>query len=347
MKIVNTSRTISIDFDSSNFKLVEGRASKKAINISKYFNIEIPPAVYSDGAILDKDQLIYLLKKDLAEKKISRGRVHIVVNSSRIIVREVAFPRVDKEDLDNLIKYQLGDFIPIEPEDYVVQYLNLGSLIEEGIEKINLLIIGVPKDMVLSHFDLIRDLDLKPVVMDLKNNAVAKLIRFGDYINESYVRDKNIAFIDLSYENTSLSIVKDKSLAVTRIIEGGFNDLVTRLNERLEISEEEILELFSKGEVDLRVNDLIVLEEIRALLQGVAERVGMVFRYFATREMNNQIHYIILHGVLAKINGIEDFFSQYFNLPCVTLEDIDRLNFHGDLSLYGNAIGGLIRLNEV
>ena len=63
--------------------------------------------------------------------------------------------------------------------------------------------------------------------------------------------------------------------------------------------------------------------------------------------MGNEINLVLLHGGLSKINGIENFFSESFNLPCLKLDSISKVQFNGDFSKYANAIGGLIRLDEV
>ena len=351
MNIVNTSRSISIDFDSDEIRIVEGKASKKGITINKYFSIKIPREIYQDGTIKDMEQLSYLIKNGLSSNNISKGNVHAVINSSIIIIREVEFPKVDKEDIDNLIEYQLGDFVPIHPEDYVVKYINLGTFLDHGVEKLNMLIIGVPKDMVESHFQLIKNLDLKPTVLDYKGNAISKLLSYGETINDRIAQGQTLAFLDLSYEGAGFTVIKDELIQVSRLIEGGFNNILDNIKAQYDLSEEHaydwILNLDDINESSIEFERNPMIDEARRSIQEMADRIEMVVRYYRTREMENRVDLIILHGPMSQINGIEKFFTEYFNIPCVSLQAIDRLRFDGDLSKYGNAIGGLIRVNEV
>lgn len=335
MNVINTPKTISIDFDANEIRVVEGKASKKGIIISKSVSIKIPEDIYTDGTIEDMDQMIYLLKTGLSENKISAGTTYAVVNSSKIVSREVLFPKVDATDIDNLIKFQLGDYIPIHPEDYVVKYINQGNFLDNGVEKLNLLLIGIPTNIVESHFNLLNSVGLKPTVLDFKSNAICKLLSFGDYINNQIVGNKTIAFVDMSFENTGLTIVKDEHIKVSRIVEGGSNLIAENIREELQI----------EGDVDLNHKDSepIVKKEV----QDIMDRIEMIFRYYRTREIGNNIDLIILHGELSKVNNVEKMFSAFFNVNTTKLNSINKLKFEGDLSIYANAIGGLLRLNGV
>lgn len=298
------------------------------------------------------DQLGYVIRDGLASNKISKGNVHAVVNSSRIILREVAFPKVDANEVDNLIKYQLGDYVPINPEDYVVKYINLGSFLDNGVEKLNILLIGVPNYVVQGHLQLIKNLNLKPVVLDYKGNAICKLLSFAETINNRHGRGETIAFIDLSYENTGLTIIKDELIKVSRIIEGGFGNLLNNIKDRFDLSEDDVLDrIVNIDDISERISQINenyeIVEELRRNVQEIMDRVEMIFRYYRTREIGNNIDLLILHGGLSEMNGIEKIFSNFFDTPAMKLETISKLKFDGDLSKYANAIGGLIRLNEV
>lgn len=351
MNIVNTPKSISIDFDANEIRIVEGKASKKGITINKHFSIKIPREIYQDGTIKDMEQLSYLLKNGLASNNISKGNVHVVINSSIIIIREVAFPKVNKEDLDNLIEYQLGDFVPIHPEDYVVKYINLGTFLELGVEKLNMLIIGVPKDMAQSHFQLIKDLGLKPAVLDYKGNAIAKLLGYGESINSRVTEGQTLAFLDMSYGATGLTVIKDELIQLSRLIEGGFNNILDNIKDGFALSEEEAFDwMMSINDINESSDEIESDPRIvvaRRAIQEIADRVEMVVRYYHTKEMENRVDILVLHGPLTGIKGIEKFFSDYFNVTCVNLQAMDGLKFDGDLSKYGNAIGGLIRVNGV
>lgn len=352
MNIINTPKSIAMDFDSNEVRIVEGKSSKKGITITKYCTIKIPNNIYEDGIIKDMEQLTYAIGDGLTLNKISKGNVHAVINSSRIILREVAFPKVETHDIANLIKYQLGDYVPIHPEDYVVKYINLGSFLDDGIEKLNILLIGVPKEIVENHLKLIKNIGLKPVVLDYKGNAICKLLSFGETINSRYEKGRTLGFIDLSYDNTGLSIIKDEFIKVSRLVEGGFGTLINNIKDRFDLFDEEAYEkILNIDDISQRISlineNYEIVEEVRKNIQEIMDRMEMIIRYYRSREIGNDIDLLLLHGTLSQVKGIEKNFADFFNVPCIKLQTISKLKFNGDLSKYASAIGGLIRVNEV
>lgn len=349
LSLISTQKTISIDFNSNEVRIVEGKFSKKGIQINRYCSISIPNGVYEDGIINDIEQLGYIIRNGLLSNDIPLVNTHAVINSSEIVLREVLFPKVDTNDIENLIKYQLGDYIPIQPEDYIVKYINMGSQLDNGVEKLNLLIIGVPINMVESHLKLLKNIGLKPSVLDYKGNSICKLLSFCTNINNQQYTDNTIAFLDINYDNIGLSIFKDENIKVSRVVEHNFSKFLDESKDKFDCTYEHIfrkIESFNYLDADISQSndDYYFINGIKRNINDIMDNVEMIFKYYRTREIGNNIDLILLHGDLTKIEGIEKIFSEYFNRPSYKLKSLNKLKFDGDLSLYANAVGGLIRL---
>ena len=345
-------KMLSIDFGAEAIKMVEGKSSKKGIIINKKFSIKLPEQVYEDGEIRDMDQLIYLLKEGLTEHSIGPIDVHGVINSSKIILREITMPMVSDDHIKSILSFQLEDYIPINPEDYVVKFIKLGSIFEDGAGKVNLLLIGIPKNIVEAHFNLLKDVNLKPVSLDYQGNAINKLINLGDLINDTYNNMDTVTNIDMGFDSTSITISLNGVIKISRIVEGGANDILQSLKENSNYSGDELIhKIMSIEDIIKPLTDLdedyeICFKTIQGLRE-IIDRIEMIFRYYRTREIGNEINLVLLHGGLSNINGIEKLFSESFNIPCVKLDSISKVKFNGNLSKYANAIGGLIRLDGV
>ena len=353
MSIFGSTKVLSIDFGSNSLKAVEGKYSKKGVVIDKSHSVKIPKRLYSDGIIEDMDQLTYLLRNDLFEKKNFTGDVHAVIDSTKVIMREITIPKVDKNQVDAIIKYQLAEYLPVAPEEYVVNYIILGSFTDDDAEKLNILLVGIPKIIVESHFNLFKNLGLKPTVLDYSGNAINKLLYMGEKINDFYESKGTIACVDLGYEGTGLTISKDGVLKVSRLIEGGSRGIIKEILERHpDMNEVDIAEqLDSIKDINQQLsttNKLYEVSEVaRAGFRNTLESLDMIFRYYKTREIGNNIDLIVLHGGFSKLNGIEKLFNNFFDIQCIKLNQLSKVKFSGELSDYATAIGGLIRLSEV
>lgn len=349
MDLFSSGKTLSIDFGANEIKVVEGKYSKKGVVINKSFAVKVPQGLYHDGEIQDMDGLSYALKTGLTENKVSGGDVNIVVNSSKVIMREISMPQVSDDYIESILSYQLEEYIPIHPEDYVVKYIKLGTIYEDNVEKVSLLLIGVPRIIVETHLNLLKNVNLKPVVMDYQGNAISKLIRANDSINDFYSNKDTIASVDIGYDSTSLTIIEDGVIKVSRSIDGGANELIKSLRSELGFVEEEIFDMvFSINDISEEVcsinEDSKLCETTRNVLQNIIDRVEMIFRYYKTREIGNDINLILLSGGLSNIGGIEKLFTDFFDKPSVKMNSLNKIKFNGDLPKYANAIGGLIRI---
>lgn len=353
MKLFDNKKVLSIDFGAHEIKVVEGKFSKRGVTIDKQFSILVPEKLYLDGQIQSMENLQELLKEGMKEHNIGSESVIAVINSSKIITREISIPKVSNEQIDAILKFQVGDYIPIHPDDYIVKYVSTGSIFEEGAEKITLLLIAIPKSIVESHFNLLKNIGLKPIILDYQGNACNKLIDFNDKINErNSIINKTIAVIDLGHDSTKLTITKNGINEVSRILESSGKKLMQDLGIVLNTDNAGIIkELKDIKNVnnELREGNLNYDRDyhVNEFLKDLFDKIEMIFRYYRTNELGNNIDLCVLQGGLSHLDGIDKSFFNKFNTPTIIIESLDKIKFEDDLSKYSNAIGGLIRLSEV
>ena len=354
LKLPSRSRkALSIDFGSSGIKIITGQASSKGINISKALTIMLPKDAYNNGEILDESTIATALKNSLKDNKISTSLAYGTINSSSIITREVNLPKVSEKEIASILEYQLGDFLPVNPDDYVVNHLVLGTIKEIDIEKIGILLIAIPKKMVLDHLSLMKAAGLKPQILDYQGNSIAKLLGYNSYANVDYnLKDTTIASIDIGYTNTKVTIMKNGNIEVTRVVDGGAKILYDNIGTLFDYTwDERIGKVEEIEDINATNEDFTdyyrLLNLTRTTIESIMENIQMVFKYYTSRENGNEINFILIQGGLSNINGVDNLFSYYFNIPSIRLSSLDKIKWTGDLTKYSNAIGGLIRVDEV
>lgn len=329
MGLFSKSKTLSIEFRTDEIRVVEGRYNKKNVQVDKCFTIPVPQDLYEDGVIKDADQFLHIMQEGLKKNNVSHGDVYGVINSSNIIIREIRIPKVDTKQIASILNYQLDDYLPVDPEGYVVQYIPLDLVEEDGLEKQNVMLVGVPKYIVETHLNLLQNLGLKPLVLDYAGNSISKLIQLNDSINGVYDKNMTIACVGLEQESTALNITDKGLMSMSRVVKEEISPVVLESHEVA----------FDQ--------DVAVVSGIKSNLAVILDGIDMVFRYYNSRESNNDIELVLIYGSYSQVDGIEGMMSSYFDRPCVKLNTLDKVKFHGDLAKYANAIGALIRTNGV
>lgn len=344
-------KTLSIDFGSREIKVIEGKYTKGNIQILKADSVEIAPGIYENGKILNKAELIKQIKHIINKNKIKTTAVHAVISSTDILTREIIIPGVSENEIESVVKYQIADNLPIDVDEYVVQYLNQGSIFVDGVERIKILLLAIPEDMVLSHMDLLASSGLRPEILDYQGNAITKLLHFNNNINQSYdVPDLTIASIDMGYNSSKITITRNGKIEVARAIDFGIESLNNMVLALFEYPPSQIdKQLRNIKSLEIKDNEFSdqarFSNAVRSTIVDFCEKVDAVFRHYNTRETGNAIDCILLQGGGSNINEIDKVFSAHFNINASQLSTLDRIKWEGDIYKYANAIGGLIRMD--
>lgn len=345
-------KTLSIDFGSKSIKIIEGKCTKDSIQILKAATIDTPPGIYRNGEILDHGALAKVIRDKLSENKIKTVVTHAIINSSEILIREIAIPKVAPEEVKSVVHYQLADYLPVNLDNYVVQYLSQGNTFEGEMERMKILLLAMPKDIVLAHLELLKNVGLRPRILDYQGNAMAKLLKFNNTVNESYaLQDLAILSIEIGYQNSEITITKNGIIEVAQIIDFSVQTLYENVSSFFEYSIEEVEEKLKnitslEGiQEDHFSDEARFCNIIRSRLINFLEQIEAVVKYYNTREVGNLLDCILLQGGLSNIPDIDQMFSTYFNIPAMQLLALDMVRWDRELPKYASAIGGLIRMD--
>src|SRR5690606_14670688 len=124
-----------------------------SIQVNKAISILTPEGSYEDGRIKNEMVLREAIRAELKKNKIKSKTVYLTIKSSAIITREIPFPLVEPKEIDGMLKFQLSEYLPMDISIYVVQYKIIGKIFDGEKEKLNVLIVAIPKDIVDKHYN--------------------------------------------------------------------------------------------------------------------------------------------------------------------------------------------------
>lgn len=344
---------ISIDLGSYETKAVQGSRRRNEIKINKAFSFDTPKDAYMNGYIRNQHALIDAIKDALNRNSIKSGICCLSIKSTAIITREIAFPVLESKEIEGLLKYQLPEHLPMDYSKYIIQHKIIDKFIDIDKEKLNVLVVAIPKDMVDMHYDLARELGLKPSILDYQPNCVWKFFKFIKTINESFEPSQTtIAAIDLGYDSTNVTIINKGVIQTTRTIDMGGITLDNNTTSLIAVTKDELLPLKSD------IEDVSMVEEgfsdynryvniIKTSIESIISKIDRIFKFYLSKDINNEIGKLVLYGGLSNIKGVDKLFFNYFGIPTIVLNSVDGISFSSDLNKYINCIGTLMRDDEV
>lgn len=344
---------IVFDIGTSSIKVLIGKFYRNKVVVRDCVIEKTPEGSVIDGAIINILALESVVKRIIDENDIKVKDVICTTNSSSIINREIYIPKVDKSEMDTVIKFEIQEYLPINLNNYIVQYIELGEEEVDGKEKIKVNVIAYPEKVARTYYEFIKNLGLKPYALDTTFNSLNKIVKVSKEINEYEYNDGDtLAFIDMGAASVNVNIYKDEKLDFTRLLKFGGNEIDEALKNKCNISQN----AFER--VKFQEVNLIDLEEegpsavVRDIIEKWTSEIDRIFKFYKSRDIGNKIDRIFIYGGVSKTKGIESYLSGRFATKVRRVKELSNVYFEdnrdGEASIekYVNAIGALIRLDE-
>ena len=351
---------ISLDFGTREIKGVYGKVQGKKLRISGFFTEPVNEEWYKNGSIRNEQAGLSALQRLLSSKGISTKNVVCTIEGTNIVKREMVVPKLSKEDMDALLQYEMGQYLPINPSEYIMQYIEMEHFIEDNVEKLRLLVIVIPKVAVEGILGLIHKAKLNPYALDVHFNSMRKLIGFNEgKINEDSVSDKTVALIDIGSSNTDIIVLKEGEFQFNVLLEVGYSDFEKTVGSELEIKGHELSsktdELLKRlpeysdiGIGEPQDKDGYLFRLLQSRMEAYISEIERSLKYYTTQASTNRVHKIYIYGGGSVEHGLASLVEKQLEIPTDYLKSMDCIETGAGAERYiakfWNAIGALIRL---
>lgn len=340
---------ISFDIGASSIKMVTGKYSREKLVINKCIDIITPDGVINDGRIVNQDTLKDIIKFSLNENKIKAQDVIITTNSSLVINREIVIPKVEADEIDTVIRYEIQQYLPINLDDYILQFIILEELEDESGQKLKVNVIAYPDKIARGYYDLINSLGLTPYVLDVTYNSINKIANYSEL---SKVGDKGtVAFVDMGGNSVNVTVLKDGKLDFTRMIKTGGDNIDFALSQKLNMSVKSTESIkIEKGKLlDIKDDD-VINNALKICIDEIVMDLERIIKFYSNKSVGNKIDKIFVYGGTSNIKGIDNYLEEKFDIKTEKIDKLNNIEFASkelkELSMeqYLNAIGAIIRL---
>lgn len=343
---------VAFEIGSKYIKIVEGKYSKDKLSVYKMAQVETPMAAIEDGAIIDERALVNVLQVAINQLGIKSKDAIVTSNSSSIIDREIIIPSVDESEMESVIKYEIQQYLPINLDEYIVEYIVVDKLVDSEGPKLKVNVISYPKDMVNGYYKLIKSLGLNPYVLDVTYNSLKKIVNHTGIIKNNGQVGGTVAFVDMGATSINVTIFKRGQLDFTRVIKSGGETIDQALSSRLDMSikSTESMKIDKGNLLDIQDDD-----EINTIIkETVDEMIGELEQIlqFASNKNGENVDEVVIYGGASKLRGL-DVYMQRKLLKSIkrvfTLERIDMSTSampKEPIGEYLNAIGAVIRQSQ-
>ncbi len=276
---------------------------------------QLPPAVVTDGDVVDIESLAQVLRDMFAEHKFGK-RVRIGVANQRIVVRSMDLPPLtDAKEIASAVRFQAAEHIPMPLEQAVLEHQSLGIVETDDGPRTRVVVVAARRDMIEKLLAATRQAGLKPAGIDLSAFAMIRALhRTGVSGATLYVSAGGV---------TNLAVAVGTTCMFTRVVPHGTESMAGALAERrgltLEHARGWLKHVGLRDALEEIDGEQEIASEARSVLSEgltrIADDVRNSLEFYRMQEGAAAIEHAFLTGPAAAIPGFSESLGEALSLP--------------------------------
>jgi len=309
-----------LDVGSSSVKVMQIVTQGKHQQIIGYGVADYDQKAVQDGVIVDPLALAKATK-ELFQKniigEITTRRVALSVPVARTYNRVMTLPSMSKKDLDEAVRLEAEQYIPVALEGLYIDY----SITTENKDGFELLVVAVPKQIIDSYVTYTNLLGLDICVLETTIGASSRLV--------AHAERNDIPTILIDFGSLSADItIFDKQLIVTGTVAGGGDTFTELIGEKLNVSKQVAHTIKTKYGLSVSKKQHEIEEALKPILNSLSKEIRKMLRYYNERtKTENKIGQIITLGGGANLPGLSEFLTSELRMPTRMCIPWDSLSF--------------------
>lgn len=311
---------LDIGFSSLKVMQIE-RVGKKRV-VSAYGVCGFDSKAIVDGIIKDPE-LIAKAARELFSKNlvgdITTRRAVIAIPAVRTFNRTVQLPKLNRKELDESIKLEAEQYIPLPLDSLYLDY----DIIRQTEDSIELLVVAIPRAIIDSYLTLTRLLGLEIAAIETTIGSGSRLFVQAE---ENSVPTVLIDFGSVSSDIT----IYDQTLVVTGTVPGGGDSFSSLISDTLNVSKQEAHVIKTKYGLGVSKKQKEIANSLAPLLDQHLKEIRRMIRYYEERsDTNRKIGQVVTMGGGANMPGLSEHLTNQLRLPVRMCNPWQRLDFGG------------------
>ena len=325
---------IGIEINPQKINIAQITKNGEQYKLIKNVSADIPEGIYEDGQIIDSLSLSELIKDTLKVNKINAKKVATAVPMREAIIRVIPVPaELDEDELkDMVLVHEAGMYLPYPREEVDLDYAKLDYFMDEdGIEKVNVLLVATKKEVTDLYSEIFQQADLQMAVLEINSFALIRTIR--EQLRQ-FGSKEAVVLVDVEFDSTEIAIVVEGVPQFSRTVPIGTYQMRSAFSQAIGSSDTEATDMLHdidiiEGLEYLGDMDSDRMESGKAALMRIlaelTEELNRSINFYINQSEDLEIAQLLLAGPGAGINQVDEFFTQKLNLPTMKVDPITTL----------------------
>jgi len=308
-----------------------------------------------DPEKISKPYWVMAIKELFDQKSIKPKRIRNLtsaVNRTNASIKQITTLEMSSDELYSAMVFEARKHIPMDGSDPVVDYQIFGQNTKE-VDKVDVGLIACTKRVLNAHLDIIKEVGLKPGIVETEASAITNLFIYKHELPEEGV----FVILNVGAVSSTIIVLGRQAEYFTREIPIGTHHMVQEIVKKRKIGYLDACDILGKDGVDALnkksdgtgvEDNLGVAIADRTIFDNFVEDIRRSLRYYAKSTGQSFFVKIYITGGGAILPGLKDFVNSKLNVESLLFNPLEALEVKDDLDVdnpyqYAVAIGLALR----
>ncbi|NJL63428.1 MAG: pilus assembly protein PilM [Methylacidiphilales bacterium] len=334
-----SNKGIGIELAPQRVNIARLRKQGQSLKLEALSSVPVPEGVFADGQIADPPAMAQIIQQALAESKIKVSKVATAVPGRDSIVRLIPVPAEldDKELREMVLNHEAGLYLPYPREEADVDYQKLGYFVDEdGIEKVQVLLVATRKDITDTYVRTFEQAGLQIDVLEINSFALIRTIR--EQLRQFGPQEAAV-LVDIEFDSTEIAIIVNGVPQFSRTVPIGTQQMQMALARAMNLPASRDMELLQGMTIPSTAMDggktghTSVNPGVAAMMRVLGELTDELRRsidFYLNQSENLEVAQILLAGPGGGLSQMDEFFTQRLSLPTTQIDPVSALSLDID-----------------
>jgi len=304
---------LGLDIGATSIKIVQLKKQGSNTKLIGYGNIGLPGGCISEGIIYDPETMVKYVKR-LCDNpkygKITGKRVSAAIPEAYIFTRVLELPLMGNKELEEAVKYDAEQYIPISLNDLYLDYQVLGNALSGKKEVLDVCMVATPKTIVDSYLKVFDSLNWEVDTIETNLSSIARAVI------PQKEKEEIIVILDIGGQRTNLAVF-DHHIRVTGSFPKGGVNFTSAISEKLKLNILQAEEL--KNHKGFHGENGAVGDIMEPMILEIIEQAEKIIKYYSERAVNlkSGINKIVVCGGNASVPGLVEFISKELKIKAI------------------------------
>lgn len=325
---------VGLEITPERVNVVQLASQGQGYKLKKFGYHSIPEGIFEEGKIVDSPALAEIIQELLNEQKITTKQVATAVPMREAIIRMLPVPaELDDQELrDMVLNHEAALYLPYPREEVDLDYQKLGLFEDEdGIEKVQVLLVATRKEVTDSYLDTFQQAGLQVDVLEINSFALIRTIR--EQLRQFGSREAAV-LIDIEFDSTEIAIIVDGVPQFSRTVPIGTFQMQNALSRAMNLPPSRNPEILQGMTIPVTQFDTLstqgtaVNPGMTALMRVMGELTDELRRsinFYLNQSEELELVQLLLAGPGGGLIQLDEYFTQRLSIPTIKVDPIESL----------------------